>query len=111
MKTPTKLALLLTLVLSLSTASADSSVKSEASSPGLILEIDLKALNEQLLSPPEIHTFHATSKEKKNDTVSKSMVRAKKVLRRITSLRYRKNQKLRALIGKTSAIVQYTHKL
>lgn len=113
MKTPSKAALLLILALSTTSyeVSAETSIKPEASSSGLILEIDLKALNEQLQNTPEIHTFHASNEKRKTDVVSKGIVRAKKVLKRITSLRYRKNQKLRALIGKSSATVQYTHKL
>jgi len=36
---------------------------------------------------------------------------AKRVIKRLTSLRLRKNQKFRALIGKSNYGVQYTYKL
>lgn len=112
MKTPIKLALAATLTLGISytTVLADDSTTQKTPS-GLILEIDTTTLNTESKDTPVVHTYRKITQKKSTDVVSKSILSAKKVLKRFTSLRYKKNQKLRALIGKSSYTVQYTHKL
>jgi hypothetical protein len=112
MKTLIKIGIAIAISLSISHSNVFAEETNQASNPpALILEIDLKTLNEQALKAPQVHTYREVAKKKKTDMASKSIQRAKKALKRITSLRYRKNQKLRALIGKSSYTVQYTHKL
>lgn len=112
MKISIKLTLAIVISLSLTSLNAFADEPAQLKpSPGLILEIDLQTLNAQLQSAPTVHTYHESAKKKKSDPLSKNILRARKVLKRITSLRYKKNQKLRALIGKSSYTVQYTHKL
>ena len=77
----------------------------------LILEIDTtKHLN---FSPSESkkHTFEKVKVVKYDNKISKNIKRAKRALNKLTSFKYGKKQKLKAHLGKSSYVLQYTRKL
>jgi hypothetical protein len=57
------------------------------------------------------HTFEDVKPVNYDSKAIKKMKRAKRTLKKITSLRYSKKQKIRALLSKSSYVIQYTHTL
>ena len=105
----TPFAIVFTLLLGMCNLCSANSIKHEQKP--LILTIDTtKPLT---FSPPETkkHTFKKTTPVQHDSVISKKLKRAKQVLNKMTSLKYGKNQKIKAYLGKSSYRLQYTHTL
>ena len=77
----------------------------------LILDIDLTEILTFNQTEKKLHTFEKPPAIKSTNKVFTKIKRAKKALNKITSFKYNKKHKLKAHLGKSSCLLQYTHKL
>jgi len=86
--------------------------KTSSSTSPLILTVDANELAHHIL---KAETYTSPHKEKhrarlpeKTDALSKNLKKVSKAFKRLTSMRYGKQQKIRAKLGKSSLTLRYT---
>lgn len=94
-------------------ASAAEPLPTKSSSPdSLILTIDAVELANHILKDETYISQHKAKHHAhlpaKTDALSKNLKKASKAFKRLTSMRYGKQQKIRAKLGKSSLTIKYT---
>ena len=107
-------------LLSMNTIAETDKAPSITDSQPLVLALDTEALARYLnrtdTYTAQYGTYNSTDSTTteskiKTDTVSKKLKKASKAFKRLTSIRYKNGQKIRAKIGKSSLTLKYTRPL